>query len=58
MYGFGRILFELATGEECSTNSCTQIDSRVDISVQKLILNILSPLTPELPTIQDLLEDP
>ncbi|CAF1267909.1 unnamed protein product [Rotaria sordida] len=56
VYGFGRLLYELSTGEECPTSTCIQFPNTVPISIQHVLLKILAP-TGDLPTIQELLDD-
>ncbi|CAM4784437.1 unnamed protein product [Rotaria magnacalcarata] len=57
IYGFGRILYELSTGEECPTSACMEFPTTVPIPVQHILLKILT-TTGELPTILELLDDP
>jgi hypothetical protein len=57
VYGFGRVLYEMSSGEECPTTACIQFPSGIPIPVQHVLLKILAP-TGDLPTIQELLNDP
>ncbi|CAF1031753.1 unnamed protein product [Adineta ricciae] len=57
VYGFGRVLYELSTGEECPTSVSMQFPSAVPIPVQHVLLRIFAP-SGGLPTIQELLTDP
>ncbi len=56
VYAFGRVLYELSTGEECPTSICIQFPNTVPIPVQHILLKILAP-TGDLPTIQELLDE-
>jgi hypothetical protein len=56
VYAFGRVLYELSTGEECPTSVCLQFPNTVPIPVQHILLKILAP-TGDLPTIQQLLDE-
>jgi len=56
VYGFGRVLYELSTGEECPTSSCIQFPNTIPNPVQNILLRIFAP-TGDFPTIQELLND-
>lgn len=57
VYGFGRVIYEMACGEECPTTVCIQFPSAIPIPAQHVLLRILAP-TGDLPTIAELLSDP
>ncbi|CAF0988487.1 unnamed protein product [Adineta steineri] len=56
VYAFGRVLYELSTGNECPTSVTIQFPNSVPIPVQHVLLTIFAP-TGDLPTIQQLLDD-
>lgn len=56
VYAFGRVLYELSTGEECPKITCVEFPNTVPILVQHLLLKIFAPAG-DLPTIQELLDD-
>jgi len=57
IYAFGRLLYELSTGEECPFGVCAEFPYLIPISVQEILSKILVP-SGHLPTIEQLLNEP
>lgn len=57
VYGFGRVLYELSTGQECPTSTCVDLPNTIDVNVQRILSSILS-TTGDLPTLNELINDP
>ncbi|UJR37355.1 hypothetical protein I4U23_030063 [Adineta vaga] len=55
-YSFGRLLYELSTGEECPMNICTEFPQIIPTSVQQILSKIFIS-SGDLPTIEQLLNE-
>ncbi|CAM2720728.1 unnamed protein product [Rotaria socialis] len=57
IYAFGRLLYELSTGEECPISLYTEFPSIIPYPVQEILSKIFIP-SGTLPTLQQLLNEP
>ncbi|CAF4363427.1 unnamed protein product, partial [Adineta steineri] len=57
IYSFGRLLYELSTGEECPSSLCTEFPHVVPVPVQQILSKIFIS-SGDLPTIGQLLNEP
>ncbi|CAF0841362.1 unnamed protein product [Adineta ricciae] len=57
IYSFGRLLYELSTGEECPMNICTELPHIIPMPVQQILSKIFI-TSGELPTIEQILNEP
>lgn len=57
IYAFGRLLYELSTGEECPFGVCAEFPYLIPNPVQEILSKILVP-SAHLPTIEQLLNEP